>query len=258
MNRRAFFLLLLTSILAACAERDDAEQALLTSAVDVEAEAERLLRESMRLNSAVSTAFSQAKADLETDQFALFAQIDGALQEGTLPNNRVFDHAAEECLELAQRTEEVALAARVYAYITRFTELFSLPRESIPAQRLGTFLTDASKLSSELAVFLTFDRPERNKAVYYFAPAYNVVQSIHICAYAAAGYRRSTVESVLLDTIDTNQYLVGGGEAGDVGYLSDWVAAQTAGSASTQTKLDKDPIIYSLRRSLEALQRALE
>jgi len=109
-----------------------------------------------------------------------------------------------------------------------------------------------------MRVLLRDDRTDRKKTAYYFASAYNVVVSVEIFALAAAGYSRRTIEHVYRDTIATNLHLIGSGEAGDLGYLSDWVVAQTAGSASARMKLDKDPIIYNVRRALEEQQHALE
>jgi hypothetical protein len=257
-----FSVWLLTNIMAACA--DDAtgtEQPplLSNSPGDAETAAEATLHSALKFDSAVVSAFGRVKDDLSADQFALFDAIHSELQEGIIPNDHIVDRAARELLEQMQMTDRYELAANAFALVSRFSELFSLTRESIPTRRLAQYLDDSIAVSSEMEAFLRWsDDEERKQAAYYFAPAYNFIESTHIFALGAAGYVRSTIEGTLADSIATNQHLVGGGEADEPGYLNDWVVAQTPGSANASKKLDSDPIIYSIRRSLAEQQQALE
>jgi hypothetical protein len=260
MNHRGIFTaFLLTSILSACANGDaGADPSLPSTRLDAKTAADATLGRALSLNSAVHSAFGRVEAGMEANEFLLHEEIRRSLQAVGLSNFHLFESAADEILEQMQLAEEDPLASRVYAVVLRFAELSSLPRENIPAARLADYLDDAQGLQSEVWAIITGDREDRKKAAYYFGPAYNVLVSTYVCALALAGYSRGAIESTYRDAIETNQHLVGTGEAGDLGYLSDWVVAQTPGSASARVKLDKDPILYSIRRSLEEQQRALQ
>jgi len=258
-HRSIFIAYLLTSILSACASGDEGgEPSLPSTRLDAQTAADAILGRALTLNSEVHSAFDRAEADLEADEFLLYDEIRRSLQEIGISNFHLFESAAEEILEQMQMAEEEPLATRIYAIVLRFAELSSLPRESIPEPRLANYLDDAQQLHSEVWAIVTDDSGDRTKAAYYFAPAYNVVASTYIFGLATAGYSRGAIEITYRSAIEANQHLVGTGEADDLGYLSDWVASQTPGGASARVKIDKDPILYSIRRSLEEQQRALE
>jgi len=259
-NISMFRVCLLMSVLTACADTDggESELALPGSPANAEAAAEGVLLASMTLNSVVNSAFGRVKADLEADPLALYGEIDRALQEQGRTRVEIIEAAARELLPLAQQAEEERLALDIYASVMRLAEVISSPREGISWQRLGNYLDDATLIHSRLDVKFYAESPERRRSAYYFAPAYNVVTSTQIVAMAADTFERSTIELVYKDAIEFNERLVGSGEADDLGYLSDWVASQTPGSASMREKNDKDPIVYSVRRALAEQQRALD
>jgi hypothetical protein len=107
----------------------------------------------------------------------------------------LFDRAAAQILKQMQMTDQELLAAKVYALVSRFAELTSVPRESIPAQRLADYLDDSIDLSTQIEVFLVGDREDQKKDAYYFSPAYNLIETTHTVALAAAGYGRPAIAS---------------------------------------------------------------
>jgi hypothetical protein len=249
--------------MAGCADRDgEAVPPLLESPGDVKAAAEGVLNDALELNTAVHSAFGRVKAALESDSVVLFNEIDSALSPGSFTSSHALDRAAEDVLVQMAMTEKSERTAKLYALVRRFAELLSLGRENIPAPRLGDVLDDCVYVSSELEVEVAFsadqDDDARMKSMYYSAPAYNVLVSTHIFALAAGGYNRRALESAYRNAVDTNLQLVGTGQGEDLGRLSEWIDAQTAGTASAREKYDKDPIVYSIRRALEQQQRALE
>jgi len=148
-NRIAVIAYFLASSVCACAASEPgAEQTSLNSPGDTQAAAESLLGDSLRLNSAVHSAFGRVKADLEAEPFLLFDEIHRTLPQETISNSQIFDEVADELYPHMQMGEKDELAVNVYALVRRFAELISLPRESIPAQRLAAFLSDAVFLDS--------------------------------------------------------------------------------------------------------------
>lgn len=257
-----FFVLLATSLPAACADAgdDDKQLPLLpSSSSNVEAAADAILYRVLEFDSAVYGAVARTKNELEGNQFALFDEINRSIGEGTVPETHIAQGAADELLEQMQMTTKDDLTVQTYALLSRFAEIFGLPRESISERRLALYLDDSIKVSSEMEVFLMWPSEHAPKEnAYYFAPAYNFVMCTHIFALAAAGYVKTSIESTVRDALQTNQFLVGGGDADKPGYLSEWITAHTSGSASTAKKLDQDPILYSIRRAIDEQQRALE
>jgi hypothetical protein len=237
---------------------DDVEQPLLTSPYDAESSAESSLHTALRFNSGVHSAFALVKEDVQSGSFVFYDELQRAVPETGASIEYTVERAAEQLLEQMLMAEDDQLAANVYAFLARFADLVSQPRESVPESLLGGFLSDAIKLRSELHVKVSSQDPERKKRAYYFALAYNVVVNVSAYAHAVDGAPRSSIESGYRDAIQTNLYLVGTGKGENLGYLSGWIAQHTAGSASARTKYDKDPVVYGVRRALVEQQSALE
>jgi hypothetical protein len=225
---------------------------------DAERAAKQILPDTLRFNSAVQAAVLRVRDADDLDERTLFDELHHELLQLTAAEETVLSWVADETLNLMLNAEEDTLAANVHALIWRFAELITFPRESIPRERIGTLWFDTVDLTSELAANFKYggDDTERAKTAYYFAPAYNALASLRVIAAAASN--RTLSDSSYRMATETNRLLVGNGEGDDLGMLSEWVAAETPGSASTRAKLDKDPIIYSIRRSLDEQQHALE
>jgi hypothetical protein len=260
--RTLFIASLLTSSLSACSNggEDMKQEPLLPSSPGkAESGADGMLHWTFVVTSAVHSAFGRVKDDVKPNEPLLFDEINSSFEQGIIPNDHIVESAAGEVLEQMQMTNKHELAAETYGLLSRFVELMSLPRESIQPRRLGKYLDDSISVASKMSVFLRWYDDEDNKEpAYYFASAYNLVASTHILGLAAGGYTKETIEGAITDEVETNQHLLGRGEASDPGFLSDWVAAQTPGSASAAMKLDKDPIVYAIRHFLEEQQQALE
>lgn len=248
-------------LLCACAGSGDEGQSAqpsLRAHRDAESAAKHILPDTLRFNSAVQAAVLRVRDADDLEERTLFDEIRVELQQLTAAGETILSWVADETLELTLNADEDTLAANVHARIWRFAELFTFPMESIPRERVGTLWFDTVDLTSELAASFKYGRDDtkRAKTAYYFAPAYNVLTSLQVIAAAASN--RTLSDSSYRMATETNRLLVGNGEGDDLGMLSEWVAAETPGSASTRAKLDKDPIIYSIRRSLQEQQHALE
>lgn len=245
-------------LLCACADSaEQSEQPSLRAHGDAELAAMHILPSTLQFNSAVQVAVLHVREAGDPGELTLFAEIRRELQQLAPMGETILSWVADETLELSLNADEDKLAANVHALVWRFVELTFIP-ESIPKERIDTLWFDTLDLKSKLAATFKYggDDTERAKTAYYFAPAYNALASLQVIAAAAS--HRSLSELSYRNAAETNQLLVGSGEGDDLGMLSDWVAAETPGSASARDKLDKDPIIYSIRRSRDEQQHALE
>lgn len=254
---------LVPSILSACAGNDTGmkqEPLLPPSPGKADIGAEAMMHWTFVLSRAVHSTFGRVKDDVRANEYVLFDEISRSFEQGIVPNDHVVQNVAEEILEQMLMTDRPELAADSYGLVSRLVELLAIPRESVPPRRLGQYLDDSIKVASEMLVLLEWNDGEEDKKepAYYFAAAYNVVVATHIFALAEAGYSRETIESSIRDAITTNEHLVGGGATNEPGFLLDWVAAQTPGSASNAVKLDRDPVLFGIRHILEDQRRALE
>ena len=249
-------------LLCACADGGDgAEQSAqpsLRAYGDAELAAKHVLPDTLRLNSAVQTAVLRVRENGDQDELTLFDEIRAEMQQLAPAGETILTWVAMETLELTLKADEDELAANVHALIWRFADLLRYPPDSISKDHIDSLWLDTVDMASELTAKFKYgaDDAERAKLAYYFAPAYNALTSLRVTA-AAAG-KKVLSDSTYRSAAEINQLLVGSGEGDDLGMLSEWVAAETPGSADARAKLDKDPVIYSIRRALDEQQHALE
>jgi hypothetical protein len=210
-----------------------------------------------QFNSAVHAAVARVKDEGQEGSFALYDGIQHELAQTGPSSALALETAAEEVLEHMLLTEEDQLAAKVYGFLLRSAELSSVPREHVPTDRLARCVTESLRMKSAVSVILKSKDADRKRRAYYFASAYNVVVNTHSFLLAAGGYPVRSLDGNYLDAIDANSYLVGTGE-GDDGYLSDWIAEQTAGPESAREKNDMNDVVQNLRLALEEQQHVLE